>query len=201
MVSRTITIQASAREEAVPDLAQVEVKLVAPAEAAVDAQTRLRDRAATLRESVTTVSPDQIRTVNRRIEETSEVFEPATDAPVQATEHFHIDCLPETAADVIVEVADAGASVTDIQFHLHDDVRQDLQNDALRAAMTRARDKAEQMAAAEGLTVGNVQQAAIQDTGMESIVDEALAMAPDKELQPDPIGVTQEVEVTYALDS
>lgn len=201
MASRTITTDAIGRCEAVPNLATVNAVVVGEGETASAARATANDRAATLRESITDVAIDQIRTVDIQVQDTDEVFDPVTDAPFQATERLQVDCVPENAESVVIDVADAGGRVETVEFQLHEDSHQDLQNRAINSAMKRARQKAEHMAAAEGLTVAEIQEATTKEvsTGFESIVDEALASGPDAELHPAPMAVSERVEVKYTL--
>lgn len=201
MENRTITTDAIGRQEATPELATIEAVVVGEGGTAASARTTARDRAATLRETVTTVATDQIQTVEIQVEDTDEMFEPTTDARYQATEHVHVECVPETAADVVVEVTDAGGSIRSVEFGLHETRYREFQNEALAAAMERAREKADRIAAAEGVAVSEVVDVTTQqvDTGMGSIVDEALAAGSDTDLQPTPIEIVQRVEVVYEI--
>ena len=201
MKSRTVTVDAVGRCEAVPDLATVEAFAIGEGESASDARAIAKDRSSTLQESITDVSRDQIRTVDLQVQDTDEMFEPVTDAPFQATERLHIDCLPENAESVVVDVTNAGEQIQTVQFQLHEDKRRELQNNAISSAMERAREKAEQMAAIEGLTVAEIQEATTREvsTGFESIVDEALASNSETDLHPAPITVSEGVEVVYEL--
>lgn len=160
-----------------------------------------KERASTVRESITDVSTDQIRTVNLKVRESDEMFEPVTDALFQATERLHIDCVPKTTESVVVSVTNAGGRIQNVEFQLHEDTRRELQNEAICSAMVRAREKAEQIAAAEGLALVGVQEAATKEvsTGLESVVDEALAANPDTNFQPAPITVSAGVDVVYEL--
>jgi len=201
MTARTITTSATAQRTETPDLATVEVTAIGEGDSVVAARTTARDRTTTIRESVTAVPADQIQTVDLQIEDTDEMFDPVTDAAYQATERLHIDCVPETAEEVVVEVTDASGTIRNVQFYLHEEVHRRLQNEALTAAMERSREKADLIAATEGLDVAGVQDVATKDasTGMESIVDEALASGSDTDLHPEPITVSESVEVTYEL--
>ena len=201
MTARTITTSATAQRTETPDLATVEVTAIGEGDTVAAARTTARDRATTIRESVTAVSADQIQTVDLQIEDTDEMFDPVTDAAYQATERFHIDCVPETAEEVVVEVTDALGTIRNVQFYLHEEVHRRLQNEALTAAMERSREKADLIAATERLDVAGVQDVATKDasTGMESIVDEALASGCDTDLHPERISVSESVEVTYEL--
>ncbi len=201
MSNRTITIDATGRQEAAPDLATVTVTAIAGGGSAAAAHRATRDRASTVRESVTAVPADRIRTVDLDVQETDELFESETDEQFQATERLHIDCVPETAADIVVDVVDAGGTVQSVQFELHPERHRECQDAALSAAMDRARHKAERIAAAEGLSVGDVQTvtAGELETGMGTLVDEALAAHSTSDMQPTPIAVTEDVKVVYEL--
>jgi uncharacterized protein YggE len=201
MTSRTITTDAVARCEAAPDLATVEAVALGEAESAGDARAIAKDRASTLRESIADASADQVRTVDLQVQDTDEMFDPATDAAFQATERLHIDCLPEAAESVVVDVANAGGRIQSVRFQLHEDKHRELRNEAIESAMERARGKAERIASAEGLALAEMRDATTKEvsTGFESIVDEALASSPETNLQPAPVTVSEGVEVVYEL--
>lgn len=201
MTIRTITVEATARRDAAPELARVEVTVTGAADEATDARALARDRAATVRDSVTPVSADRIRTVDIQIEDATEAFGPDIEAQYQATERLHVECVPETAETVVVDVTDAGGTVQTVQFQIHDSVREQLQDDALAAAMERTREKASRLAAVEGLVVSDVQNITTRDAnaGMDSIVEEALERSPDTGLSPATVGVSERVEVVYEL--
>jgi len=203
-MTRTITTDATARREAVPDLATVNVRVLGEGDTAAVAHAAVCDRAETLRESVTSVSADQLQTTDRRVEKTSNLFESETDAPYQATECIRVECAPETAEAVVLDMTDAGGSVTSVEFDLHGEVARELQNGALTAATTRAREKAEGIATAEGLAVGAVQSATTEEMhggmeGMEGLVEDSLTLNSDVTLQPTPTAVAVTVEVVYEL--
>ncbi|WP_049935442.1 SIMPL domain-containing protein [Haloplanus natans] len=154
-MSHHVTTDGTGRREAMPDLAVVEVTVNGDGDSATAARETARDRTATVEESLS-VSNGRIRTVERSINDTSELFEPETDAPYRATERLVVDCVPETVGDVFVEATDAGGKVGSIDFHLHEAVRRELRDEALEAATKRARETAERIAAVEGLVVGDV---------------------------------------------
>lgn len=201
MSSQFITTDATGRCEAMPDLATIEVLTRGEGESASIARSAVEDRVATIKESVTTVTADQITTVDLQVQATSEMFEPETNAPFQGTERLRIECLPETVETVVIEVTDAGGLMENVQFEIPEQSYQELQDEALASAMERAREKAERIAAAEGLTVGDVQEVTSKEVsaGMQSIVDEALMGNPDTGLSPEPIRVSEGVEVVFEL--
>ncbi len=202
MTTHTITTEATGRREKTPELAKVEATATGDGESVAAARRMAADRAATIRESVTSVSDARIRTVDRQAEHRSEVFGQEPDEAYRATEKLVIDCVPETAERVFVEVTDAGGTVKTVQFHLREDVHRRLQDEALTEAVERSREKAEQIAAAEGRQVAEVREVTTgeMNLGMESIVDEALGSNPETNLQPTPITVSETVEVVYTLE-
>lgn len=201
MKFRTITVDAVARNQKVPDLATIEALAIGEGESASDAQAIAKDRATTLRESITDISTDQIKTVELQVQDTNETFDLVSDAPFRATERLHIDCIPEKAEPVVIDVTTAGGQIQNVHFRLHENKHRELQNNAISSAMERAREKAEQMAAVEDLAVVEVREAMTEgvSTGGDSIVDEALCSSPDTNLHPAPITVSGGVEVVYEL--
>ena len=201
MTRHTITTEGIGRREAVPDLATVESRMIAGGDSAAVARVAVRDRVETIRESVTSVSDAQFQTTGIEIEETSKLFEPETDAPYQATVSFRIECVPETVEPVVLEVTEGSGSITGIEFELHRDVSRRLQNEALAAATERAREKAEHIAATEGVAVGDVENVTTSDAHLNigSLADIAWESCPDVNCQPTPVTIAASVEVTYEL--
>jgi hypothetical protein len=95
----------------VPDLATVEASATGEGESASDARAIAKDQASTIRESITDISTDQIRTVDLQVQDTDEIFDPVTDAPFQATERLHINCLPENAESVVIDVTNVDGQI------------------------------------------------------------------------------------------
>ena len=199
MTDPTITTTATGRREATPDLATVGVVVIDDGESAATARETTRDRVATLRNSSDAVPAERIRTVDFRVEATLEMFEPETEASYQGTARLEVDCVPETVEAVVTEVTDAGGTVRDVSFELHETVRRRLRDEALTAATERAREKAERIATAEGGAVGDLRAVTTgrESSGMDSIVDDALASNPDTDVRPTPIVVSETVEAVY----
>jgi len=167
---------------------------------AEDARATARDRAATIRESIRGVSPGQVETTELQVRDADALFDSVADAPFQAIERLHVDCAPESAESVVVDVTDAGGQVEAVQFRLREDRCRELQNEAVGAAVERVREKTERMAAAEGLVVAGLREATTTaTTGSETIVDEALALRPDTDLHPAPVTVSEAVEAVFTL--
>ena len=151
-MQRTVTTEATARRETAPELARVELTVTAGGESAATARTAVDDRAANVRDPLTTVvDPGDVRTTDRRIESSGEMFDPSVDEAFQATVELTVDCVPETAEDVVVTATNAGVTVDRVEWHPHESVCRRLHDEALEAATERAREKAEYVATAEGL--------------------------------------------------
>lgn len=200
---RTITTEATGSSEAVPELATVELVVTGEGETAGAARGRLDDLGATLRASLTEtgVDADRIRRVDLQVEATTEMFDPRTDAAYEATERLVVDCTADTAESVVITASDAGGAVQDVEFHLGDSVSRRLQNEALEAATVRAREKAERVADAEGLTVAGVRELSTceSSSGMDGLVEEAMAFGDDVTFHPSPVAVSATVEAVYEL--
>jgi len=203
MTDRTLTVQAFATREQTPDLATVEVSAIGEGDSVAAARTASRDRAHMIEDAVTAAPADRIQTVDVRVEDTEEVFAPDGDAQYQSTEKLHIACAAETAEEVVVEVSDAGGCVETIDFYVHEDVNQQLQEEALAEATEQARRKADRIAAAEGLSVSRVEEIRTGDESSEmgSIVDTALERYDADNFHPTPVTVSEAVTVTYALET
>lgn len=201
MNSRTITTSAVGQSEAPPELATIEGLAIGEGTSASDAKAVAEDRAATIRKSITDVSTDDIRTTNIQVNNTDELFDPATQSPYQAKEYFEITCLPDKVEPAVTAVTTAGGAVQTIHFHLREDTHQTLQDEALTQAAERAREKAEVIASAEGLAVADVQTMTTDHPtpGMDSIVDKALASDSETDVHPTPITVSEKVEAKYEL--
>lgn len=202
MTERTVTTEATGRRTETPDLATVEVKATAGADTATGARRAARDIAEGIRSTQTAVDPDRVQTTEIQVSETKEMFEPDSDERYQGLERLRIDCVPETAEAVVVDSLEAGGTVQSVEFGFHEEVRERLQDEALDAAVTRAREKAEQLARAEESTAGGVRELTMTDdrSGMDGFVDAALCDHDSPDLQPTPITVSQSVEVVYELE-
>lgn len=200
MTERTITVSATGRSEAVPELTTVEVEATGKGESARVVREQARDRAASIRASLPT-DDTRVRTVERRVQAADDLLGECIDAAYWALRTFHVDCVAETAGAVVVAATDAGGRIESVDFDLHEGMTRRLRDEALEAAMEHARRKADRIAAAEGLTVGDVASVATVDeeTDTPSIVDEALIGGHEADFEPDPIVVSETVEVTYEL--
>lgn len=200
-MAQTITVDATGTCDAVPELASVVVYAKGDGETAAAACEAARDRAEMIRMSTTAVPDERIRTVDFQVEDTRESFESTTDAAFAAREQLKIDCTPETVESIVSETTEAGGTIQEVQFKLHSDVKERLENEALENAMTRARERAEQLAAPESLTVGDVIEVTTKkkEWRMDSLVDEALSMHSDTVVEPSPATASETVEVSFEI--
>jgi hypothetical protein len=201
MTSRHGTVDAVGTVERLPDAATVELRAIGDGNSASDARADAREQSAALRDRLDALQTDGVRAVSIEVEASGDMFDPVTDAAFQATEQLHVDCAPAAVEAVVVEATDAGASVQNVSFGLRAATRETLTDEALTAAMERAREKAEQLAATEGLAVAGVHEVTTTDAseGFQGIVDEALQFDEETNLHPGPITVSEGVEVTYEL--
>ena|GEM_PF-1443935 len=198
MTARTVTTTASATRAAAPDSATVAVTALGEGGSAARARERARNRAATIRTAIEATAEVTIETVDHRVTNSAATFEPETDAAFRAVEEFHVRCEPEAVAAVVVESTDGGGGIDHVQFALTDATRAELQEKAMTAAVNRAHQKADRLAAAEGLAVGPAQTITAQPArpGSEPVDD---AWESDPTVHSAPITVTERVEVAYEL--
>jgi uncharacterized protein YggE len=200
MVRRIITTEAVGRREAQPELATVEVIASGGGKSASGARAMARDRAATIRESLSVVPTDAILTSNLRVRNSNELLD-EVEAEYRTTERLRIECAPGAAESVITAVTDAGGTTQSVEFQLHEAVRQQRQGEALGVAMGRAREKAEQIAEAEELQIARVLEVTTDesDTRETPFVDEALERSQEADVEPSPTVVSESVEVVYEI--
>ena len=144
---------------------------------------------------------ERVRTVRAEVEHRERLFEYDDDPAYRAIERLAVDCRTAAAGAVVSAALDTGATVPTVQFSLSAETRQRLREDALDAAMDRARRRAERLAAAEELELGAVVSVteADADSGMDGLVDAALTAGSDDDFSPDPVTVSASVEVVYEL--
>ncbi len=202
MTDRTLTADASAERTTLPELSRVELRVRGEGTTAAEAHRDARDSASTLHESLADVVADEdVRRTGVDVQDSAGTFGPDTDLPYGASEEFSVDCTPETVETVVLRATEAGATVPAVHHSVHESRRRALQDEALAAATERAREKAERVAAAEGVAVGDVRSVTTSEvsSGMGSIVDDALGCCESTALQPDPVSVSAAVEVVYEL--
>ncbi len=204
MDKRTLTTMATDDLTVVPERAAIEVTAVGEGESATAARRTARDRAETVRTTLREADVDTswIATVELTVEDSASLFGADQSAPYRAVKRLRVGCLPEAVEDLVVLATDAGGTVPSVTFELRDEVRRKLEADALVGAVERAREQAERMAAAHDLSLDGVRSMTTVDDdcfGTSSIVDNALAHGAEADLSPEPITVSESVEVIYDL--
>ncbi|MUV88280.1 DUF541 domain-containing protein [Natronomonas sp. CBA1123] len=205
MTERTVTTSGTGSTAAQPDIAEVRLWVAGRDDVAEIAHERARDTEASLRTALSAadVPEDCIRRTDAQLEDRDNGFEIHTDDPEYRAEFsMVVDCVPEQADDIVGAVLDAGdgSGIERISFDVGDEARMRLGEEALDDAMTVARRKAEAIAAAEGLTVGEVLEVTTDNmpSGMESIVDDALGSS-ESGFHPNPVEIEASVEATFEL--
>jgi len=199
MDSRSITVTATGSREVPPDVATVTATAVATGATAATARSAARSRSETVRSAVEEVVADEITTVDVRVQSAAANFDPDMEADFRAVEEFQLRCGPESVSDAVVEITDAGGTIQTVRYQLTDESRSRTEDEALDAAMQRAREKAANIATVEGLAVGETKTVTTtrMAAGRDAIVDDAWDSS--ESLYPAPIVVAETVEVTYAL--
>lgn len=108
----------------------------------------------------------------------------------------------ERAGEVIDAAVEAGAtSVSDVRFTLSQERRDELKDEALAESMNRSRSRAETVATAGGVSLGEVRSVSTADTGVSPVRVSASYLesedAAGSSVDPGPVEVTANVEVVY----
>lgn len=194
---RTVTTGATGRAEHGPETATVQVSATGRGSSPGSAREAAVERAAAVRDALSNVSHERVRTTGFR---TRESRPPQADqAPYEATESLAVDADPANADSVVVAVTREGATVNDVEFSLTEETRRDLRERALADAAASARRQAATLAGAEGLTVGE----AVAMTASEVRSGRGAPMSAEygsaADFQPGPVEITAEVEVVFEL--
>lgn len=200
-MTATITVDATANQQGHPDRAGIELETVGEGETPATARAHAHDRTETIRESITAIPAEQIRTASIEVVETDGMFGPESDAEYHATERLTIECRPAQVEDIVMDVTDVGGTIQSVEFGLRTDTHHRLQDAALTAATERARSKAERIATAEGLDIVGIERISTADviSGMDDLVDEALDESYTADFSPSPVTIAESVEVVYAM--
>jgi len=201
MSGRTITTEATAQCTQHPEVATIEATVFADSDVPTNARALARDRVETVRKSITTVSSDQLKTVEMRVDEVDDLFGPETEADYRAEETLIVQCRPDRAETIVTAIIDTGGTVQAVEFGLHQNTYHQLQDDAIEEALERAREQAERIAATEGLQVSRLlavstKAATPNNTDM---ADDLLSDVGEQQLIPTPVEVAKRVEVVYEV--
>lgn len=202
MSSPTVEVRGQAGTEVEPEYVVVTVDLEAGGETAAAAQQQVEDRlTAVERELPAALGPAERHVTGRSVGTTEQRFDTAVDEEFVARVTLELRCDDLPVDDVATAVAAAGGAVERTEPRVTDRQREALREELLTAATENAREQAEQIAAAEGHTVGSVVSLSTEETlGFDSIVDEALATEVSADHDPGPIEFTTAVTAVYELD-
>jgi uncharacterized protein YggE len=201
MADRTLTTTVTEVESAEPERATVRLRAHGKGTRPGDAHRAATDLAATIRNELAEqlALDGDVRTTSIDCSDGPEFG--GDEPPFEATVHLSVDCLPETARDVIETATHAGATVRDVEYGLTVATRQELRREADTAAMKSARHRATAMAATEDSTVGEVLSVETDDPdGWQGFVGGVARDANGFAFEPGPIEVGSAVTVTFALE-
>lgn len=207
--NQTIEVGASGQVSTQPDQAVVRVGVEARGPDAATARQRLAENVSTLRDGLAEIETARVTTSGYDIRQDHRRHrdDPEADPAYVARQTFTVTLNDtERAGEVIDTAVESGAtSVDGVRFTLSDDRRDELEEQALEAAMDRARTKADTMASRANLTITGVQTATTVERGYRPYEHEATAAAGDgasTSIDSGPVSVTAQVQVVYeAQDS
>lgn len=204
---RTITVGATGQVQAQPDQAVLRVAVEATGENASAVRRRLAENVSRMREALGAmgIGSDQITTTDFDIRDQRRYRGPERErAPFRGRHAFAITLsdLNRTGQVIVTAVEHGVTGVEDVRFTLSAERRSELREEALAAAMDRARGQARVIADGANLTVVGVGSVRTADVGLHPVRFEAAAMAGDAGGAPTAIEggavtVTAQVEVTY----
>ena len=199
----TVTVSTAASVERAPDQATVTVAAVGRGETAAAARTNLTGDASAAEQAledaganVTTAQFSVSPEYESRDSGREQVGYVAVQTITAETSNV------SSAGSLIDEAVDNGADrIEGVTFDLSDRTRTTAREEALTAAIERARDDATTLAAAENRTVGDAISVQTRDSGRLTVQREAATEADSQtNLSPGPIAVDTEVTVTYELN-
>lgn len=199
----TISVSATGEVSAPADLARIHVSVVATADSADSARSRIASDAERMRTALRDagVPDDAVTTTSFAIYPEYRYDERERElVGYRAIHSYRIEVAPDRAGEVVdVAVGNGAAQVDGVQFTLTDDTRRDLRAQALADAVTAARADADTVAAAAGLSVTGVRTVSTGGN-VAPVFDARFAESGDGEsttLEPGPVRVSAAVSVTY----
>lgn len=204
---KTIAVGATGQVQAQPDQAVLRVAVETTGENASTVRRRLAENVSRMREALSAmgIGSDQVTTTDFDIRDQRRYGRPDREvAPFRGRHAFSITLtdLNRTGQVIVAAVEHGATSVDDVRFTLSAERRGELRQQALAAAMDRARDQASVIADRADLSVVGVGSVRTADVGYRPVRLEAAAMAADAGGAPTAIDggavtVTAQVEVTY----
>ncbi len=208
--ARTVSVSGTGEVTADADLAVVSVSVIATADTADAARQAVAADAESMRTALRDagVPDDAVTTESFRIQPQyrngnggGENAAERTLTGYRAVHAFEIEVAPAEAGGVIdVAVANGADRVDGVRFTLTDETRADLRADAIAEAMNAARSDAEAVAAAEGLQLDGLRSASTSPDYVpyaDMRYESAGGGGASTDLEPGPVTVTADVQVTY----
>jgi uncharacterized protein YggE len=203
--NRSIDVSASGQAAAQADQAVVRVGVVAKGDDAETARERLATNVSTLRQGLTEAGVDagQITTsgydIGQEYRPPQERDQPRRYA---ASQSFAITLNDTDRAGTVIDAAvrNGATDINSVEFTLSTERRDELKQDALEDATSRARSKAATLAAASNMTVVEATTVEETDFGHGPVYEratEAASTGSDTTIDSGPVTVTATVHVEY----
>lgn len=205
--SKQIDVSTSSEVSAEPDQATLRVGVVATADDAATARDHVAQNVSAMRTTLEElgVPDDRIETDHFTIREARERPEQTRPAKFRATHTVEITLTDtDRVGSVIDGVVDSGANrVQGVSFELSDDRRHELRQDALEAAMDRARTEAGTLAASADLAIAgasSISASAVQVSPYRAepvMLETAGDAGGSTTVESGPVDVSATVQVVY----
>lgn len=203
----TISVSSSATVEARPDLAIVRVAVERDADTAEEAREQVATAAAEMRTALREagISDENVTTesfgVHQQYDHRDGEREPDGYRAVHA---FRIEVSPDRAGEVVdLAVGNGADRVGGVSFTLSEEKRAELRQEALTLAVENARTDAETMAAAAGVSVGEVRSLSTSN-GADPVRPVEFARGDsaggETVVEPGDVSVRVSVSVVYGID-
>lgn len=209
MDSNTITVSGNGEVQAEADRAVIRVAVLATGDDISSVRKQVAENSSAMRSALTDmgISDDQIQTRHYDISSNKRHHEPRGEEPNYRAIHAFTITVEETdrAGAVIDTAVSNGASEVDgVTFTLSADKREELRQQALEEAMDSARGEASTIAAAEDLSIADVNR--VSTTGYSHSPRRALATpaagdAGGTSINSGPVSVSASVTVVYDTQS
>jgi len=204
--NRTVDVSASGSISAQPNQAVVRVGVEARADDAATARQRLAANVTELRSALQEIEGARVTTSGYDIGQDYRRPGPEGEQPEPeyvARQRFQITINDTEQAGTIIDtaVANGATSVDDVRFTLSADRRDELEEQALEAAMDRARVKAETLAGSADLTIDSARKITTVERGYNPYELQATATASadgaETTIDTGAVTVAAQVHVTY----
>lgn len=208
----TIRVAGSGSAEAEPNRAVVRVAVVAVADDAATARQRLAANASRMRDALNEIGVDEEQITTTRYDIYQDLRRPREQGEeprvqYRAMHAFEITVSETDEVGPVIDTAvqNGATEINDIEFTLTAERRRELEQNARRAAMADAREKARSLAGEANLTITGVKVIRTSssgaprqyETGATETATPAPTAAPDTDLESGPVTVVTSVEVVY----